>query len=115
MLQQSFEAERTNHDHKQKELNERIQKLTNDLDKMTRDYTSTFNELNELKKKLSSTQNEQTLLQRRITESIKRHEEQMMDKEKECLARLTQRDDVNRTTFNELRDLVNRQQRMIVK
>jgi transcriptional regulator of heat shock response len=115
MLQQSFEAEKTNHELKQKELNERLQKLSNDLDKMTRDYTSTFNELNELKKKLSSTQNEQTLLQRRMTELIKRHEEQMIEKEKECLTRLTQRDDVNRTTFNELRNLVNRQQRMIVK
>jgi hypothetical protein len=39
----------------------------------------------------------------------------MIEKEKDCLARLTQRDDVNRVTFNELRNLVNRQQRMIVK
>ncbi len=39
---------------------------------MTRDYTAAFNELNELKKKLSSTQNEQTLLQRRMTELVKR-------------------------------------------
>lgn len=115
MLQQSFDAEKLNHEHKQKELNDRLQKVTNDLEKMTRDYTSTFNELNDLKKKFSSTQNEQTSLQRRMTELIKRHEEQMVDKEKDCLTRLTQRDDVNRTTFNELRNLVNRQQRMIVK
>jgi len=71
MIQQSYEAEKTNHELKQKELTERLQKVTNDLDKMTRDYTTTFNELNELKKRLSSTQNEQTLLQRRITELVK--------------------------------------------
>lgn len=82
---------------------------------MTHDYTRTFEELNELKQKLSSGQNEQILLQRRITELIKRHEEQTIEKDKDCLTRLTQRDEVNRTTFNELRDLVNRQQRMIVK
>lgn len=82
---------------------------------MTHNYTSTFNELNELKKKLSSTQNEQILLQRRITELIKRHEEEIVEKEKDCLTRLTQRDEINRVTFNELRNLVNRQQRMIVK
>lgn len=82
---------------------------------MTRDYTTTFNELNEMKKKLSSVQNEQILLQRRLTESIKRHEEEIVEKEKDCLSRLTQRDEINRVTFNELRNLVNRQQRMIVK
>jgi len=82
---------------------------------MTHDYTRTFEELNELKQKLSSGQNEQILLQRRITELIKRHEEQTIEKDKDCLTRLTQRDEVNRTTFNELRNLVNRQQRMIVK
>ena len=53
MLQQSYEAEKTNHELKQKELTDRVQKLTNDLDKMTRDYTTTFSELNEFKKKLS--------------------------------------------------------------
>ncbi|CAF2498829.1 unnamed protein product [Rotaria sp. Silwood2] len=115
MLQQSYEADKKNHEHKQKELTERLQKVSNDLDKMTLDYTATFNELNELKKRLSSTQNEQTLLQRRMAELVKRHEEQIIEKEKECLVRLTQRDDVNRVTFNELRNLVNRQQRMIVK
>lgn len=115
MLHQSFDAEKANHDHKQRELTDRLQKLNHDLEKMTRDYTHTFEELNELKKKHSSTQNEQTSLQRRMTELIKRHEEQMVEKEKDCLTRLTQRDDVNRTTFNELRNLVNRQQRMIVK
>ncbi|CAF4453440.1 unnamed protein product, partial [Rotaria sp. Silwood2] len=114
MLQQSYEADKKNHEHKQKELTERLQKVSNDLDKMTLDYTATFNELNELKKRLSSTQNEQTLLQRRMAELVKRHEEQIIEKEKECLVRLTQRDDVNRVTFNELRNLVNRQQRMIV-
>jgi len=82
---------------------------------MTHDYTRTFEELYELKQKLSSGQNEQILLQRRITELIKRHEEQTIEKDKDCLTRLTQRDEVNRTTFNELRNLVNRQQRMIVK
>ncbi|CAF4014386.1 unnamed protein product, partial [Rotaria sp. Silwood1] len=50
-----------------------------------------------------------------MAELVKRHEEQIIEKEKECLVRLTQRDDVNRVTFNELRNLVNRQQRMIVK
>ncbi|CAF3464004.1 unnamed protein product [Rotaria sp. Silwood1] len=115
MLQQSYEADKKNHELKQKELTERLQKVTNDLDKMTLDYTATFNDLNELKKRLSSTQNEQTLLQRRMAELVKRHEEQIIEKEKECLVRLTQRDDVNRVTFNELRNLVNRQQRMIVK
>ncbi|UJR30782.1 hypothetical protein I4U23_018302 [Adineta vaga] len=115
LLQQSFEAEKANHELKQKELTDRFQKVNNDLEKMTRDYTTTFTELNELKKRLSSTQNEQILLQRRITELIKRHEEQILEKETDCLARLKQRDDVNRTTFNELRNLVNRQQRMIVK
>jgi hypothetical protein len=39
----------------------------------------------------------------------------MLEKDKDCLARLAQRDDVNRTTFDELRSLVHRQQRMIVK
>jgi hypothetical protein len=115
MLQQSFEAEKTNHELKQKELTERSQKSTNDLEKMTRDYTTTFHEFNDLKKKLSSTQNEQILLQRRMTELVKRHEEQMIEKETDCSTRLKQRDESNRTTFNELRNLVNRQQRMIVK
>lgn len=115
LLQQSSDAEKLNHEHKHKELTDRFQKSTHDLDKMTHNYTQTFEELNELKKKFSSLQNEQTLLQRRLTESIKRHEEQTIEKEKDCLARLTQRDEVNRTTFNELRNLVNRQQRMIVK
>ncbi|CAF1683313.1 unnamed protein product, partial [Adineta ricciae] len=114
LLQQSFEAEKANHQLKQKELTDRLQKINNDLEKMTLDYTSTFTELNELKKRLSTNQNEQTLLQRRITELIKRHEEQMVEKEADCLSRLKQRDEINRTTFNELRNLVNRQQRMIV-
>ncbi|CAF1207838.1 unnamed protein product [Rotaria sordida] len=115
MLQQSYEAKKKSHEHKQKELVERSQKLTNDLDKMTRDYTSAFNDLNDLKNKLSITQNEQTLLHRRMAESVRRHEEKIIEKEKECLGRLTQRDDVNRITFNELRNLVNQQQRMLVK
>lgn len=115
LLQQSFDAEKLNHEHKHKELTERLQKCTHDLDKMTHDYTRTFEELNDLKQKFSSGQNEQILLQRRITELIKRHEEQTIEKDKDCLTRLTQRDEVNRTTFNELRNLVNRQQRMIVK
>ena len=39
----------------------------------------------------------------------------MVEKEADCLSRLKQRDEINRATFNELRNLVNRQQRMIVK
>ncbi|CAF3415486.1 unnamed protein product [Rotaria socialis] len=115
MLQQTHTAEKLNHEHKQKELTERLQKVTSDLDKMTNEYTSTINELNECKKRLSLIQNEQTLVQRRMADLVKRHEEQIIEKERECLVRLTQRDDVNRVTFNELRNLVNRQQRMIVK
>ena len=96
-------------------MTERLQKVSSDLDRTTNEYTSTFNELNELKKKISHLHNEQTSMQRRMTDLVKRHEEQMLEKEKDCLVRLAQRDEVNRSTFNELRNLVNRQQRMIVK
>lgn len=101
---------------------------------MTNEHTATFNALNEAKKKLSSIQNDQIVLHRRMADlvkiiidlilffhlkififKVKRHEEQLVEKEKDCLARVTQRDEVNRVTFNELRALVNRQQRMIVK
>ena len=111
----SFDAEKANHQLKEKELTARFQKVNSDLDRTTNEYTSMFNELNETKKKMSTLQNEQTSMQRRMTDVVKRHEEQMLDKEKDCLVRLAQRDEVNRSTFNELRNLVNRQQRMIVK
>ncbi|CAF1444902.1 unnamed protein product, partial [Didymodactylos carnosus] len=115
IAQHSFETEQSKSLLKQKELNERLEKVTIDLDNMSRDHTMTLNELNELKKKLSNAQTEQNLLQRRMTDLVKRHEEQLIEREKECLNRLTERDNINGATFNELRNLVNRQQRMIVK
>ena len=134
-----FDAEKMSYEMKRQELNDRVQKVSQDLNRMTADYTTTFNELNDLKKKYSSIQNEQNSMQRRMTDlvnsknflftlrridvffkcffmlQVKRHEEGLIEKEKDCLQRLTQRDEVNRTTFNELRNLVGRQQRMIVK
>jgi arsenate reductase-like glutaredoxin family protein len=73
LLQQSFNAEKKKHDLTQKELTDRLQKITNDLDKMTRDHTGTFDELNELKKKLLTTQNELILLQKRMADLVKRN------------------------------------------
>lgn len=68
----SFQAEKNTHEVKRQEFMDRNQKVSADLDRITAEYTMTFNELNELKKKHSTTQNEQASLQRRISDLVRR-------------------------------------------